>query len=78
MLFVVLNPFSGPGKALQTFQQNIVPIFAEAGIRYQLVVTGNFQLFLAKFNCILLEADALYLYHMLILLKALLYWHIIN
>jgi len=37
---VFVNPFSGPGRALQIFQQSIVPVFAEAGLQYHLIVTG--------------------------------------
>jgi len=40
MLLVLVNPFSGPGKALHIFQRHVVPLFADAGIRYQLTVTG--------------------------------------
>ena len=39
-LLVLVNPFSGPGRALHIFQQSIVPVFAEAGLQYHLVVTG--------------------------------------
>jgi len=37
---VFVNPFSGPGRALHIFQQSIVPVFAEAGLQYHLLVTG--------------------------------------
>jgi len=37
---VLVNPFSGPGRALHIFQQSIVPVFAEAGLQYHLIVTG--------------------------------------
>ena len=40
-LLVLINPFSGPGKALHIFQQRVVPLFGEAGIMYQLIVTGK-------------------------------------
>jgi len=39
-LLVLVNPFSGPGTALRTFQRHVVPLLAEAGLHYQLVVTG--------------------------------------
>jgi len=39
-LLVLVNPFSGPGKALHTFQRHVVPLLAEAQLHYQLVVTG--------------------------------------
>ena len=39
-LLVFVNPFSGPGRALHLFQQSIVPVFAEAGLQYHLIVTG--------------------------------------
>jgi len=41
-LLVLVNPFSGSGKALHVFQRHVVPMFAEAGVQYQLVVTGTF------------------------------------
>ena len=40
-LLVLVNPFSGPGTALRTFQRHVVPLLAEAGLHYQLVVTGR-------------------------------------
>jgi len=40
-LLVLVNPFSGPGKALHLFQRHVVPLFAEAGLQYRLVVTGR-------------------------------------
>lgn len=42
-MLVLVNPFSGPGKALHIFQQQVIPIFAEAGLLYQLFVTGVFR-----------------------------------
>ena len=39
-LLVFVNPFSGPGRALHIFQQSVVPVFAEAGLQYHLIVTG--------------------------------------
>lgn len=42
-LLVFVNPFSGPGKALLIFQQEVIPVFAEAGLLYHLFVTGNFE-----------------------------------
>ena len=38
-LFLV-NPKSGPGKALSIFQQRVVPMLAEAGIEFKLIVTS--------------------------------------
>jgi len=43
-LLVLVNPFSGTGKALHLFQQHVVPVFAEASLQYQLVVTGSILL----------------------------------
>jgi len=40
-LLVFVNPLSGPGRALHIFQQSVVPVFAEAGLQYHLVVTGH-------------------------------------
>ena len=40
-LLVLVNPFSGPGKALQIFQERVVPMFAEAGLHFNMVVTGR-------------------------------------
>jgi sphingosine kinase len=41
-LLVLVNPFSGPGTALSLFQERVVPMFAEAGILYHLIVTGGY------------------------------------
>lgn len=38
-ILVLLNPKSGPGKARETFQQRVAPIFIEAEIPYELFVT---------------------------------------
>jgi len=48
-LLVLVNPFSGRGTALQAFQRHVVPMFAEAALHYQLVVTGLSTL-LSAFN----------------------------
>jgi len=49
-LLVFVNPLSGPGRALHIFQQSVVPVFAEAGLQYHLIVTGYFdsRLFLSS------------------------------
>jgi len=39
-VLVLVNPFGGSGKAVRIFQRDVVPIFAESGLQYQLVVTG--------------------------------------
>jgi len=44
---VLVNPFSGPGRALHIFQQSIVPVFAESGLQYHLLVTGVWCIFLS-------------------------------
>lgn len=38
-VLVLLNPKSGPGKARETFQKSVVPIFIEAEIPYELHIT---------------------------------------
>ncbi|RWS18029.1 sphingosine kinase 2-like isoform X2 [Dinothrombium tinctorium] len=38
-LLVLINPASGPGKALEIFEQRVVPIFLESDIRYKVVIT---------------------------------------
>jgi len=45
---VFVNPLSGPGRALHIFQQRIVPVFAEAGLQYHLIVTGLVTVFTVK------------------------------
>ncbi len=40
-MLVLVNPCSGTGRALTIFQQRVVPVFAEAGIHFNLVVTGR-------------------------------------
>lgn len=40
-LLIFVNPRSGPGRALQIFQQRVVPVLAEADIHYQLIVTDR-------------------------------------
>ena len=39
-VLVLVNPFGGSGKAVRIFQRDVVPMFAESGLQYQLVVTG--------------------------------------
>ncbi|XP_055623152.1 sphingosine kinase 1-like [Toxorhynchites rutilus septentrionalis] len=38
-MLVILNPKSGSGKARETFQQRVAPVFAEAEISYDLHIT---------------------------------------
>uniref|UniRef100_T1JKM2 DAGKc domain-containing protein n=1 Tax=Strigamia maritima TaxID=126957 RepID=T1JKM2_STRMM len=40
-LLIFVNPRSGPGKALQIFQQRVIPILAEAHVEYSLIVTAT-------------------------------------
>lgn len=42
-LKVLVNPHSGPGKALQIFQKQVVPMLDEAELKYDLVTTGAFD-----------------------------------
>ena len=42
-MLVLVNPCSGPGKALSIFQERIVPIFAESGIHFNMIITGNIR-----------------------------------
>lgn len=39
-LCVLVNPCSGPGRALQIFQEQVMPVFAEANVVCKLVITG--------------------------------------
>ena len=41
---VLLNPYSGRGKASQIFHQCVKPMFTEAEMDYELVVTGKLSL----------------------------------
>ncbi|KAL8605891.1 hypothetical protein ACOMHN_050302 [Nucella lapillus] len=36
---VLINPHSGPGKAVQIFSSEVGPMLEEAGIPYKLIVT---------------------------------------
>ncbi|ELT99919.1 hypothetical protein CAPTEDRAFT_126517 [Capitella teleta] len=38
---VLVNPFSGPGLALTLFQERVVPMLAEAGFPYHMIVTEH-------------------------------------
>ncbi|CAH1794281.1 unnamed protein product [Owenia fusiformis] len=38
-MLVLVNPFSGPGKALKIFQERVIPVFAEADIHFRMVIT---------------------------------------
>ena len=38
-VFVILNPFSGKGKALELWQREVAPIWHQAGFRMEIVVT---------------------------------------
>jgi len=40
-LLVLLNPFSGPGEALAIYHKRVVPMFAQARLDYQLIITGT-------------------------------------
>lgn len=42
-LLVLINPFSGPGKALQIFQNGVSHMLEEADISFKLVVTGKLE-----------------------------------
>lgn len=39
-LLVLINPFSGPGKALQIFQNGVSHMLEEADISFKMIVTG--------------------------------------
>lgn len=38
-MLVLINPFSGSGKSLKLFQQQVAPMFGEADIHYKILVT---------------------------------------
>ena len=38
-VLVLVNPKSGPGKALSIFQERVVPMLAEAGVQFNLIIT---------------------------------------
>ncbi len=38
-MLVLVNPFSGRGKAVSIFKEKIVPMFAEAGIHFSVTIT---------------------------------------
>ena len=39
-ILVLVNPASGAGKALSIFKENAAPLLSEAGINFNMVVTG--------------------------------------
>lgn len=41
-MLVLVNPFSGPGKAPTIFKEKIQPMFDEAGVTFTLIETGQF------------------------------------
>lgn len=41
--FVLINPKSGKGKSLELFKSTIEPIFKDAKIKYDTLITGNFK-----------------------------------
>lgn len=43
-VLVLVNPSSGPGKALEIYQKRVVPILAEADMQLKLVITGTINL----------------------------------
>lgn len=50
-LLVLINPFSGPGKALQIFQNGVSHMLEEADISFKLVVTGKLEWMQASVFC---------------------------
>lgn len=38
---ILINPHSGPGRALQIFKNDVEPMLCEAGIPFKLIVTGT-------------------------------------
>lgn len=53
-LLVLINPFSGPGKALQIFQNGVSHMLEEADISFKLVVTGKLEWMQASVCCMAL------------------------
>ena len=51
---VFINPNSGAGKAHLLFKERIVPLWAEANIPYEMVLTSNFPLFYLKVKILIL------------------------
>ncbi len=47
-MLVLVNPCSGPGRALSIFQERVVPVFAESGIHFNLLVTGKWTLCMSR------------------------------
>lgn len=41
-LLVLVNPYSGPGKAMQIYKTYVAPMLAEADIQVKLIQTGKF------------------------------------
>jgi hypothetical protein len=38
---VLVNPHSGPGKAMQIYQKQVAPMLDEADVHVKLIETGN-------------------------------------
>lgn len=51
-LLVLINPFSGPGKALQIFQNGVSHMLEEADISFKLVITGKLEWMQASVCCL--------------------------
>ena len=44
-LLVLVNPHSGPGKAMQIYQRVIAPMLDEADVKVMVIQTGAINLF---------------------------------
>uniref|UniRef100_A0A915KQM1 DAGKc domain-containing protein n=1 Tax=Romanomermis culicivorax TaxID=13658 RepID=A0A915KQM1_ROMCU len=42
-LLAFVNPFSGPGRALQIFEKKVSPVFSDAGVSCRVIVTEKAQ-----------------------------------
>ena len=41
-LLILINPFSGSGKSLRVFHEQVEPMLNEAEIEFSALTTGNF------------------------------------
>ena len=58
----MINPASGPGKALEIFEQRVVPVLAESGLKFEVMITkgaGNASNFIKTVPDLILKWDGI-------------------
>lgn len=59
---MLINPASGPGKALEIFEQRVMPVLAESGLKFEVMTTkgaGNAYTFIRTVPDLLMKWDGI-------------------